>query len=379
MNQAFSAEEVDKYMRRAAVSQSDVARAVGVSREAVSKWLSGESKPRPRHHLKLAAFLGMPWNDEATAGMEVGEPALAYVAGSRHESFIASDDAWLMRLNGHSTGRALRQRLPRLAAKPDTTHAHRSAREIRAAMGLDERDEIVEPQRILRWLAQYDIHVIPAHLGGEAKAIARPRTPTGGEIRWLYINLDATLGTIRLALLKEIAHLLLGERDMNGPEEETFAEEFAAAMMLPERQADDIAALLETAEEAVRHEVIHRFAVIRGIPPSVFDRNSPAAGVECAPVEQSSGDRDPSTNPRWSSEEHRLADVLFGGIRPEASEFIRRCEHYLSTPVFRAVAEALREKERSFAFVQRIFRCGVIDAMELNDRLREYGVEKYSP
>jgi hypothetical protein len=43
------------------------------------------------------------------------------------------------------------------------------------------------------------------------------------------------------------------------------------------------------------------------------------------------------------------------------------------------VAEALREKERSFAFVQRIFRCGVIDAMELNDRLREYGVEKYSP
>jgi len=53
-------ENLNKFVDEAGVSQSELARAVGVTPRSVSKWLTGESGIDPDHIKPVCDFLGIP-------------------------------------------------------------------------------------------------------------------------------------------------------------------------------------------------------------------------------------------------------------------------------------------------------------------------------
>ncbi|HGM5580809.1 TPA: helix-turn-helix domain-containing protein [Pseudomonas putida] len=59
MNQPFNHEEIRKAMREKGISQSDLARKLGVSQASISDILRGRSKPRLEIGLSLLSELGM--------------------------------------------------------------------------------------------------------------------------------------------------------------------------------------------------------------------------------------------------------------------------------------------------------------------------------
>ncbi len=67
---------IDEELRRRNWSQGDLARAVGVSQQTVSRWLLGRSSPAGIHLRQLALILGTT-TDEILALVNVQQPELA--------------------------------------------------------------------------------------------------------------------------------------------------------------------------------------------------------------------------------------------------------------------------------------------------------------
>lgn len=60
---------------RRVMTQAELARRLGVSPQAVSDWLRGDSQPKPDHMAKIEDLLGIPmrsWTDPATEEKPTG-------------------------------------------------------------------------------------------------------------------------------------------------------------------------------------------------------------------------------------------------------------------------------------------------------------------
>lgn len=54
--------KIKQYRKFCGLSQTDLGKACGVSKAAVSQWENGESTPRPHLQIEIAKALRFPWN-----------------------------------------------------------------------------------------------------------------------------------------------------------------------------------------------------------------------------------------------------------------------------------------------------------------------------
>lgn len=88
---------IAKKMESNGLNQSMVARKIGVSREAVSKWLKKEAFPRPDKLLKLSIALGLKFDDIVERDNS-NEPVVVCIAlGSSDKKYAASARRYLKR------------------------------------------------------------------------------------------------------------------------------------------------------------------------------------------------------------------------------------------------------------------------------------------
>ena len=76
MRNRLNITNVTDKMQVLGLAQAEVARKLGVSREAVSKWLRNEAYPRPAKLLKLARLLDMGFSDLVVVTPSVNEPVV---------------------------------------------------------------------------------------------------------------------------------------------------------------------------------------------------------------------------------------------------------------------------------------------------------------
>lgn len=379
METAFDHAIVDSLLSQAQLSQADVARELGISREAVSNWMSGESVPRPRHRALLAALIGVNVSALAGGAPVVAEPVVAYrVKGNRkvkpdQAAWITRDVRWLGVLEKRMMSSGLLERPPEHRGSPTQEEARLVAYGFRHELGLEQQDEVIAGHRLLSWISAHGICLVPAFWGAKDQPLQAMyvRLPES-DMHWLYVSLDAATVDVRFWLLHEIAHIIRRHPHDADETEESFADTFAAEVLFPGAHAADFLHLHEM-EVSRQVETIKRLAQARSISPvTVYRQVNHVLERGGLPRLQLDGLVYPlalaqaKNAPTW-------ADGLFGGQVPTGRLFARICSERLGTQVFRLAAQEIIENNRGHGFVERVFQCTAADAMALHEALREYG------
>jgi transcriptional regulator with XRE-family HTH domain len=385
MKGVFDRTIVDRLLVDAQLSQADVARAVGVSREAVSNWLSGESVPRPRHRALLAALLGVSVSALAGAAAKASEPTVAFrVKGKRkvrdeQRAWIKRDMAWLEALEKRMEVTSWMERLPEHRADPTTEQARAMAMKFRADIGLNAHDDVVMGHRLLSWLSERGVCLVPVFWGDKEQPLNAMyvRFPAS-DVHWMYVNLDASIIDIRFWLLHELAHMIRRRPHDADAMEEEFADAFAAQTLFPIEQAIDFLEILHRLDTHEQVSTIRALANARAISTvTVYRQMNAALASRGEAVLALDGIIYPGAR-KHAREVPTWSDLLFGGQIPTAMQFISTCTKVLGTPVFDIAAREILENNRGHGFAERVFQANGIDAMSLYDGLREYGATKDS-
>ena len=139
---------ITEALPRVGLTQSDLARKLDVSREAVSKWFRGDSVPKPDRLLRLGVALGLTYEQIITTPLSTDVPIVCF----RRKAARKTRDS---HLDGARQVGELLKRLVKYFPEPHLTEApvlreprseyayvQRVARNVRKEMELDKRPKI---------------------------------------------------------------------------------------------------------------------------------------------------------------------------------------------------------------------------------------------
>lgn len=222
------------------ISPSALATKLDVSREAVSKWLNGESLPRPDKLLRLSAIASLGFRELVLQDDEHA-PRVAF----RKVRGTTTTDRHVT--HAQEIGRALRALVPylpfdKLVAPsvlkgPVNEYGYLQdvSLALRKSFGLAATDRITFPHLVksFRDLQAVLIPVLWGKKGQHENAthIYLPDSRT----TWVYLNLDVQAHDFLFWMAHELGHSL--SPDLSGDDAEDFADKFAAALLFPKELA----------------------------------------------------------------------------------------------------------------------------------------------
>ena len=212
-NKKLNLENIAGKLESMGLSQSKLASELGVSREAVSKWMKNEKFPRPEKLLGLAKLLKLRFEEIVVRVESEGEPAIAFRKKGRHQisdEYIA--EAKYM-------GSLLEKLVPYLPfdtfSRPpslidpnqDYEYVHKITQEIRNYIGATGTSEI-SFQSLISFFDQFHAVIIPVFWGDRdqhenALHIYLPKTMT----TWIYLNLDSKIHDFKFWMAHELGHI----------------------------------------------------------------------------------------------------------------------------------------------------------------------------
>jgi transcriptional regulator with XRE-family HTH domain len=361
-------------MAERGLSQAALAGEIGVSKEAVSNWLAGESVPRPRKLKALADFLGLALDRLVDLRGEA-EPQIAYRTRERKP---ATGDALRA---GLEVGRHLEQLLPyagaaglmspRVFHKPalDDRFIKDAASATRGRMGLGPLD-VLPLEGLIEEFHGAGALLVPVLWGGEreghenAMSVFLPES----QATWVLINLGCKQEDFKYWLSHELGHCMTMHalREDDG---ETFCEQFAKHLVFPEELADKC--LQEMLAGADRLKAAREYANRYGVSEVSVVRSAQRA-AQRANVEFEKIDTDEYFD-RWRpvrQQSPSVARQYFGTDTPDIGEYIRIAEGAFRTPVFAALERFQREEGgRNPAFIARTLNIGLLEATEISKLL----------
>jgi len=363
-------------MAKLGLNLTDVGNACGVSKEAVSNWLSGESIPRPARLRLLAQRLNLPIT-RLLAGPTNPEPVVAFRTRERKPVTGAAEDA------GIEVGRHLRQLLPFTGIKPlfsprnlkspsvDEAFVRDAAAAVRNEMGVAVTEALTE-SHLMNRLHEFGALLVPVFWGGDreghenALSVYLPDSTSS----WVVFNLGCRQDDFKYWLAHELGHCLTLHQ-LRNDDGETFSERFAQHLLFPDELAGQCLAKMRDATERLAiaawyagQHGISIVTVVRAVQRVAASRNEPFEKLDTdAFFAEWKANRDQVPT---------MAEVYFGTARPAVLEYVVRAEEVFRTPVFRALAEFQRaEGGRSPAFVAAALNVGLPEANELSRVLWE--------
>jgi transcriptional regulator with XRE-family HTH domain len=355
------------------LSQTALAESCGVSKEAVSNWLSEESMPRPGKLAVLAKTLGLHVDDLVLAD-EV-EPVVAFRMRNNRAVTGPAKEA------GDEVGRHLRQLLPLTDSKTLFEPPHlrapsledsvikETAAAVRASLKLSATD-VISKEQLFELFHDFGAFLVPVFWGGNkdghenAMSVYLPDSKSS----WVVFNLGCRQDDFKYWLAHEYGHCLTLHK-LQGDEGELFAEKFAQHLLFPDELAGQALAGIRASNEPLA--VANWFAgkydlsvvtVVKAADRIAKLRDEKATGLATARFYGA-----------WKQSRKSaptVANLLFGTEAPAAAEYIVRSEEVFRTPVFRAMGKWQRENGgRSPSFIASTLNIGLNDATELSHAL----------
>ena len=374
MQRMLRTDAIGDAMAALGLSQAAIARELGVSREAVSKWLRGRALPRPDKLLRLALLLGLSLDQTMEQVPDAGDPVVAF----RKMGARKTTEAHIVR--AQKMGRLLAPVVPylpfdELVAPPvlkdprlTYEYVERVAAAVRAEIGLKPSD-VLDFKHLIRRFRELQAVLIPVLWGARdrhenALHIHLPESAT----TWVYLNLDSEVHDFKFWMAHELAHVLAPR--LLGDEGEDFADSLASALLYPRKAAEagyrDVRSLRGggarmnaikgiaqefTISPITVHERLHCFAESERLP--VIDLGIAIYGAA-----------------RNVNREYRtVSETLFGEGAPEPAEYIRVSRELFESPFFDAVAAYLGEHPRSTGYVQSVLDIPLLDAKAIHSEL----------
>lgn len=361
---------------KAGLNQSGVAEKLKVSREAVSKWVTGESFPQPDKLLRLGMLLGLAFEQLVTLPPAVAVPVVSF----RKKSHRKTRDEHLD--NARETGEWLK-RLVRYLPRQELTHpptlkdptddyayVQEVAAQVRREMGLEEK-EVIEFTDLINKFNQLHAVLVPVLWGarehhGNALNIHLPDSQT----TWVFVNLDSNIVDFKFWMAHELGHSLAPELANDAGED--FADSFAEALLFPQPYAARLSATLQSVSGVgaritrirtdARKHVISPYTIGRAV-----ERYEAAHGRPKTDFGQKSGFMGSVTN--FVKGCKTVSQTLFHELPPEPAAYIAVARSAFGSPFFEALAGFCRQETGSEHFIHRVLGVSLADAKALSGEL----------
>lgn len=372
----LNVELIKSAMTKLGLTGAALAEACGVSKEAVSNWLSGESIPRPSKLTALAVALKVVVEELFLPDPSLPpEPVVAFRMRNNRPPTLEAQEA------GEDVGRHLRQLLPfmgplfspRRIVEPrvDESLIEEVAKTIREQLEIGPT-EAVTHGHLLQLLKKYGAVLVPVYWGGDkvghenAMSVYLPDS----QASWVLFNVGCRLDDFSYWLAHELGHCLTLHA-LTGQDGEDFAELFAQTLLFPKELARKALEDIDVSSKPM--ELIAWYAGTYGISVVTVMRSIDKACEASKGVK--TGLATPSFYAKWKSAAktaRTASDELFGATKPTMKDLVFKGEQVFGTPVFRALARWQKsDGGRSPAFVAAALNLKLGDAVQLSHELLE--------
>jgi len=366
-------------MRELGLSQEGLGDLCGVSKQAVSNWLSGESIPRPKKLKALCDALEVSLQ-ALTTGAEDALPVPVVAYRTRRNS-PASDETLNKAIELAEHLRALVPFVqtdtlfsPPVLQAPslDDAYVRRATTETRKRIGVSpvaplSRDQLIGLHR------SFGSILAPVLWGEErvghenALSVYLPDSKTS----WVVLSLNARIDDFNYWLAHELGHCYT-LHELHGEDGESFAERFAQELLFPHSAAlDALESVLGSPNRMERARFyaeaydISIVTVIRQIDRVARARGLPVTGLET-----------PEFWVEWNRNRSSIPTIghsIFGTEKPDVATYVTDSERIFGTAFFRVLAQwQLSEGGRSPSFIATVMNIGLDDAVELSHYLQAH-------
>lgn len=365
---------IEAAMRNLGLTRSALAELCGVSKEATSNWLNGESIPRPSKLSRLATALKIPV-DSLLVLEEPVQPIFAYRTQRNRAVTGEIRDA------GDDQARHLAQLLPFVSVPPDfeapvlknpsldDAYIRRVASHARNSVGLSHKD-ILADERLEALFHNFGAIFVPVLWGLDKQRHENALTVylPDSKVYWVVFNLGCRKDDYKYWLAHEYGHCLTMHH-LNEEDGEIFAEKFAQQLVFPDEVAHDCLEAVRNSRNglSILYEYAENYGVSVVTVLRAVDRLS-----EQLYGEKTGNDRK-SFYALWKMKQKNIptmAKELFDSDFPSKSEYIIKSEFRYKTPVFSAI-RFFQESEggRNPAFVSSVLGVELGDALSLSHEL----------
>lgn len=358
-------------MARNGLNPAKLASKLGVSREAVSKWLNGQSLPRPDKLLKLALLINLRFDDVVLKIENKMEPVVAfrkkgaYKTTARHLS-RAKEMGWLLRplasyLPFDELIRPATLKQPSL----DYRYIQKLAAKIREEIGVSP-NEPLDFRHLIKKFGELQAVLIPVLWGTKerhenALHIFLPDSMT----TWIYLNLDSEVHDFKFWMAHEIGHILAPS--LLGDEGEDFADAFAGALLFPQHLAEKAhQQVIMVKNKGLRMNLIKQIAEENTISPiSVYYEINQYAKLNNLP-EIDLGNAIYAAAKNLSKTYSSVSESLFDEQTPDPAKYIDVVETQFDSPFFKALKTYLVASGKGSGYVQSILDISLLDAKAIH-------------
>lgn len=354
------------------LSASAVAEKLGVSREAVSKWLNGEAFPRPDKLVRLGALVSLRFGDLVVRE----EPDAPVVAFRRMKATKTTDEHVA---HAQEMGRAIRALVPflpfdTLLVPPvlkdptaDYGYLQEAAHRVRQDIGVGATDRI-EFRQLIRRFGDLQAVLVPVLWGARnrhenAVHIYLPDSRT----TWIYLNLDVNVHDFLFWMAHELGHTLAPSLSADAAED--FADAFAASVLFPRELAERVYSNTLGKPKGAQVNEIKRWAERHMISPlTVYSQVQTFAGhIAREPLELEPDIHKVTT--KFNQAFQSVSGALFDNGSPDASQYVRIVREDFASPFFDSLGAYLSNTGHGFGAVQTILDCSAVDARAIHSEI----------
>lgn len=361
---------IQKKLPELGLNQSKIAEELSVSRETVSKWFKGENQPSPGKLLKLSKLLKLRFDDILNIEY-LGQPIVQFRKnGSAKTTDKDREDAISM-------GNALEKLIPYFSldimtkpsvlVNPQNNYIYINEVVSRLKQDMNFVSDKLRVKNIISIFTKYHSVIIPVLWGKNkrhtnALRIYLPESTT----TWIYLNLDTNYYDFKFWMAHELGHVLAP--DLSGDEAETFADNFAGALLFPKQQTEDLYNKL-TRENVDRKKIAMVIDTAKEYvisPLSVYKQL-------CFYAEQNDIPNisfvDPSYvykfNFRFISYFPTVTKRVLKTDEPKAEDYINFANRNFYPPFFTILKTYLKDKLLSPVFIQNLLDVSFLDAQNI--------------
>ncbi|NCC61945.1 MAG: helix-turn-helix domain-containing protein [Verrucomicrobiae bacterium] len=366
--------KIKESMVKHGLNQSQLAERMKVSREAVSKWISGESEPRPDKLLRLGMLLDLTFQDLMVRDRPY--PKVNYrkkgnrITRENHMRQATEKADRLERLVEYLPFEQLTQ--PPYLREPelDYDYIQRVAEMMRGEMGI-AKNTAVDFRVLIEKFNELQAVIIPVLWGekeqhGNALHIYLPTSKT----TWIYLNLDSRLIDFKFWMSHELGHTLAST--LEGDEAEDFADAFAQALLYPKEEAERLYNRLSKQRTiALRIKTVLSESEKYVISPYTIYK---AVGAFAAWSHQRTIDFGKNYMGAFKNYEKRcptvIEDIRKNTDKPDAAEYISIVADIFQSPFIESLQEYSQGTEGLDNFIHTILDISLADAKTMAEAIK---------
>jgi transcriptional regulator with XRE-family HTH domain len=370
MQKKLNIENANNAMANAGLTQTALAEALDVSKEAVSQWLNEKSFPRPNKLLQLGKLLGLSLDN-----LVIKEDPFAPKVAFRKMKGTKTKDHHVEK--AQDMGRLLRYladflpfdtlETPPVLKQPhcDYDYLQKVAQKVRHDINLDPNDT-VDFSHLIRRFRELQAVIVPVLWGSKqrhenAVHIYLPDSQT----TWVYLNLDVNIHDFKFWMAHELGHCL--SPSLSGDEAEDFADAFAGALLFPHDKAKCAYQEIQAQSTANKKiQCLKNIAVKELISPNtIFVQANIYAEVNGHPKLEL-GNRLYGWITEFNKNYKNLSETLLGDLSIlSARDYIKKTEVTFETPFFDLLRQYLKQTDKGPGIVQSVTDMPLLDARSI--------------